>query len=54
MSKSSKYSYAERKAYWKGAGAKIGFGKVKNINRVTRRMTAKEKQSFYNGFDGVK
>lgn len=46
-----RYSAAERKAYYMGVGAAIGFGKVSEIKRAANRMSETEKRSFYNGFD---
>ena len=45
------YSANERKAYYMGVGAGIGFGKVQNIKKTVSKMTKEEKKSFYNGFD---
>ena len=45
------YSAAERRAYYMGCGAWIGFGKAAGIKKAVAKMTAKEKESFYNGFD---
>ena len=45
------FSSEERKAYYMGVGAAIGFGKSAEIKRVTSNMTAEEKKSFNNGFD---
>lgn len=46
-----KYSYKEKRAYFMGKGAAIGFGRASQIKKVTSRMTKEEKESFYNGFD---
>ena len=46
-----RYTAAERKAYYMGVGAWIGFGKATGIKKAASKMTAAEKQSFYNGFD---
>ena len=46
-----KYSANERKAYYMGIGAAIGFGRVSEIKKVVSSMTKAEKESFYNGFD---
>ena len=47
----TRYSVKEKKAYYMGIGAGIGFGKTKNIKNTVGKMTKEEKQSFYNGFD---
>lgn len=46
-----RYSAKEKKAYYMGIGAGIGFGKTKNIKNTVGKMTKEEKESFYNGFD---
>lgn len=46
-----RYTAAERKAYYMGVGAWIGFGKAQGIKKAAEKMTAAEKRSFYNGFD---
>ena len=46
-----RYSAAERKAYYMGVGAHIGFGRLSEIKRTTSKMSEAEKRSFYNGFD---
>lgn len=45
------YSAKERKAYYMGIGAAIGFGRLSEIKKVVSSMTKAEKESFYNGFD---
>lgn len=47
----ARYSASERKAYYMGVGAAIGFGKVEEIKKAARKMTEKDRKSFYNGFD---
>ena len=50
MSKQAKkYSAAEKKAYYMGLGAAIGFGK--GIKKTMSKMSVAEKNSFRNGFD---
>lgn len=52
MTKQGKqYSAKEKKAFYIGVGAGIGFGRTKEIKKVTSKMTAAERKSFYNGFD---
>ena len=51
QNKLKQYSAAERKAYYMGIGAAIGFGKVSEIKKATSKMSEKEKRSFYNGVD---
>lgn len=46
-----RYTSAERKAYYMGVGAAIGFGKTREIDKVRKRLSPIEKKSFYNGFD---
>ena len=46
-----RYSAKEKKAYYMGIGAGIGFGKTQGIKKAVNEMTKEEKQSFYNGFD---
>jgi len=46
-----RYSAKEKKAYYMGLGAGIGFGKTQSIKKAVSKMTKEEKQSFYNGFD---
>ena len=45
------YTATERKAYYMGVGAAIGFGKISEIKKTAGRMSEAEKRSFYNGFD---
>ena len=45
------YSSSERKAYYMGIGAWIGFGKVAGIKKAVAKMSEPERKSFYNGFD---
>lgn len=51
MKKKQKYSADEKKAYYIGVGAGIGFGRGKNISKMMKSMSAQEKQSFQNGFE---
>ena len=51
MEKEKKYSVEEKKAYYIGIGAGIGFGRTKNIQKMMKSMTAQEKKSFQNGLD---
>ena len=52
MSKQAKkYSAAEKKAYYMGLGAAIGFGRLKEIKKARSKMSVAEKESFGNGFD---
>ena len=46
-----KYTAAERKAYYMGVGAWIGFGKAAGIKKAMGKMSADERRSFGNGFD---
>jgi hypothetical protein len=46
-----RYTAKERKAYYVGVGAGIGFGKSQNMKKAVGKMTKEEKQSFNNGFD---
>ena len=45
------YSAKEKKAFYIGVGAAVGFGRVKEIKRVMNKMTVAERESFKNGFD---
>lgn len=47
----TRYTADEKKAYYMGVGACIGYGKA--IKAVSRRMSSKERQSFFNGFDSA-
>ena len=49
--KQAQYSAKERKAYYMGVGAGIGFGKAGYIQRFARTLSPAEKKSFYNGLD---
>lgn len=51
MDKVKRYSAEEKKAYYMGVGAYIGYGKA--IKTVASRMSSQAKQSFYNGFDSA-
>lgn len=46
-----KFSWKEKRAYYMGLGAAIGFGRVSGIKKVADKMSKEEKRSFYNGFD---
>lgn len=46
-----RYSLSERRAYYMGVGAWIGFGKAGGIKKAAEKMPPAEKQSFYNGLD---
>lgn len=48
---SKRYSLSERRAYYMGVGAWIGFGKSSGIKKAADQMSPTEKQSFYNGLD---
>lgn len=49
--KQAQYSAKEKKAYYIGVGAGIGFGKAGYIQRFARTLSPAEKKSFYNGLD---
>lgn len=51
--KQAQYSAKERKAYYMGVGAGIGFGKTVHIKRFVRTLSPAEKKSFYNGLDSA-
>lgn len=46
-----RFTVEERRAYYMGVGAAIGFGKISAIKRAANKMRPAEKKSFYNGFD---
>ena len=46
-----RFTAEERRAYYMGVGAAIGFGKVSAIKRAANKMSPMAKKSFYNGFD---
>ena len=51
MAKQGKqYSAKEKKAFYIGVGASLGFGRTKEIKKATSKMTVAEKKSLYNGF----
>ena len=46
-----RYTAKEKKAFYMGVGAAVGFGRTAEIKKTIAKMTNVEKQSFYNGFD---
>ena len=47
------YSAKEKKAYYLGKGAGIGFGRIKSIKYFVSLLSPAERESLYNGFDSV-
>lgn len=46
-----RYTAEERRAYYIGVGACMGYGRNGAIHKTLKEMTPAEKKSFYNGFD---
>ena len=45
------YTPEEKRAYYMGVGAWIGFGRTGSIQRAIKNMSPAVKKSFLNGFD---